>query len=108
MTDDEFKQLTSAVYKRVVKAFDYIDPDEAEASYQLDNVTITFKDKTIFVINRQPPVHQLWLATKEKGYHFFYDGVKQQWLSTKTKEEFFEVIKKSAKKHLDTPEDLNF
>ena len=44
-----------------------------EADYNLDSISICFGDGTRFVVNRQPPVKQLWLATKDKGYHFDYN-----------------------------------
>ena len=100
MDNVEFKQLTLKVYNQVMKIFDQLDPDDAEASFQLDNITISFRDKTIFVINRQPPVHQLWLATKNKGYHFNYDHASSSWISDRTGEEFFAVLLGSASKHL--------
>ncbi|MBL0691031.1 MAG: iron donor protein CyaY [SAR324 cluster bacterium] len=106
MDIDKFKRITKQLYKKVIDEFDKIDPDEAEANYHLDNISITFGDGTIFVINRQPPVYQLWLATKSKGYHFLYNDDSGKWLSTKTNEEFYLVLKTHADPYLSSS--LNF
>lgn len=35
---------------------------------------LSFENGSSMVINRQEPLHQIWLATKAGGYHFDYRG----------------------------------
>ena len=101
MDNKDFIELTTQIYEKVFSAFEGVDPDEAEADMHLDHVVIEFSDGTKFIVNRQPPVHQLWLATKTRGFHFNYDEEKQAWISDKEgHEEFFDVLEKHVSKHL--------
>ena len=69
MNPEDFNRLTKHIYNKVFKSFEKYDPNIVEADYNLDSISICFSDGTRFVVNRQPPVQQLWLATKDKGYH---------------------------------------
>ena len=77
MNSSDFNKLTKEVYDKVFLSFEKYDPDLVEADYNLDSISICFNNKTRFIVNRQPPVQQLWLATKDKGYHFDYDTKKK-------------------------------
>ena len=57
----EFNDLTKHIYNKVFESFEKYDPNLVEADYNLDSISICFGDGTRFVVNRQPPVKQLWL-----------------------------------------------
>ena len=103
MDQKEFKELTNQVYEQVFNAFEGVDPDEAEADMHLDHVVIEFGDGTKFIVNRQPPVQQLWLATKTHGFHFDYNEASKQWVSDKDQKEFFAVLEEHVSKHMGRP-----
>jgi CyaY protein len=42
-------------------------------------LTIEMDDGSKIILNRQPPVREIWLAAKSGGYHFAWDG--SQWFS---------------------------
>ena len=46
------------------------------------------------VINTQPPLHELWLASKAAGQHFRLVG--GQWRDTRDGQEFFAVLSAQA------------
>jgi CyaY protein len=94
ITDKEYQQLSDQALKRVLKAFDDEDPDEIEAESIPGVVTLQFGDGKKFILNRQPSVHQLWLAGGASGWHFDYDAEKGEWLSDKTHEELFALIER--------------
>ena len=96
MNVTKFTKLTKNVYDSVFASFESYDPDLVEADYNLDSITIGFYNGTRFVVNRQPPVQQLWLATKDKGYHFDYNEEKEKWVCNKTNKEFAEIFNKSV------------
>ena len=52
-------------------------------------INIRFKDKSVIVINTQPPLHEIWVAAKSGGYHYRWAGTLAQplWLDTKTGKE---------------------
>jgi CyaY protein len=107
MNTSQFNQLTKKVYDTVFRSFESYDPDLVEADYNLDSISICFQDGTRFVVNRQPPVKQLWLATKNKGYHFNYDEVKMKWICDRTNQEFTEVFNKSVSDLIKQPYQIN-
>lgn len=104
MLDEKtFNQLTVQVYNQVYQAFENIDPDDAEADFNLDNISVLFRDGKRFVVNRQPPTRQIWLATDKKGLHFNYDMQKQQWICDKNGSEFFEYLNECVSAKLGYP-----
>lgn len=42
------------------------------------------------VVNKQPPLHEIWLAARRGGYHFKWSG--RDWRDTKDHAEFFERL----------------
>lgn len=103
MKDSEFVQRTQKLYDRVFDAFDDIDPDVAEADETSDNVKITFANGTVFVLNRQRPLHQVWLATKKNGYHFNLDEAQDVWICDKTGKELMSLLSEEISAQLGQP-----
>ncbi|MDT8445526.1 MAG: iron donor protein CyaY [bacterium] len=103
MKDSEFVQRTQKIYDRVFDAFDEIDPDLAEADESSDNVRITFANGVVFVLNRQRPLHQVWLATKKNGYHFNLDEGQDAWICDKTGKELFSLLAEEISGQLGKP-----
>ncbi len=106
MNEQEFKIETQKLYSKVMAAFEDIDPDLAEADFHLDNIAITFPGNIKFIVNRQPPVHQIWLATKDRGLHFNFDASRQAWICDHSGEEFYETFNNAVMKIIKKP--LNF
>jgi CyaY protein len=97
MTDSEFMDRAEQLLREVEQACDRIN-DETDAD--LDNqrvggmVTITFVNRSQIVVNLQKPLHEVWLAARDGGYHFKWsDG---GWQDTKGQGDFFEVLTRSA------------
>ena len=100
MEESEFKLKSGDVYNKIMNAFDDIDPDDAEPFFHLDNITITFRNGVKFIVNRQTPARQIWLATKKKGLHFNYNAEKSQWLCSKTSSELFRTLSEAILEEL--------
>lgn len=108
MIDEKiFKQITTKMYDQIFDAFDDYDPDDVEADANLDNVSITFANGIKFIINRQTPVRQIWLATKKEGLHFTYNEENGQWIDPKSGEEFYKVFSKNVSEMLGKPFELS-
>ena len=58
--------------------------DDAESDLDYDNngamMTIKCPDRSQIILTRQPPVKQLWVATRSQGLHFDYDEAKAGWV----------------------------
>ncbi|HSG03739.1 MAG TPA: iron donor protein CyaY, partial [Marinobacterium sp.] len=58
--------------------------DDAESDLDYDNngamLVIKCPDRSQIILTRQPPVKQLWVATRTQGLHFDYDEATEQWV----------------------------
>jgi len=91
--DKQFYQLGSNLLQSLEVALEAADDAfdlDLDVERQGGNViNIRFKDKSVIVVNTQPPLHEIWVAAKSGGYHYRWDGTmaKPLWLDTKTGKE---------------------
>ncbi|MBI3991683.1 MAG: iron donor protein CyaY [Candidatus Lambdaproteobacteria bacterium] len=88
MSESEFRTLAGKIYARIDKAFEAVDPDDAECEISQGALTISLPDGAKWILSQQPPVRQLWLAVASLGraYHFDYDTVRDVWIDDKAPE----------------------
>ena len=71
-----------------------------ESDNDLDNqrvggmLTITFVNRSQIVVNLQKPLHEVWLAARDGGYHFKW--IEGRWQDTKGQGEFFAMLTRCA------------
>jgi CyaY protein len=87
MEEKEYRQLVDRTFSALQRAFDDVDPDDAEYEYSQGAVTITFKDASRCILSTQPSVRQIWLAAASRGvaHHFNYDPSNGRWMDDKGK-----------------------
>ncbi|MBU3662259.1 MAG: iron donor protein CyaY [Bacteroidetes bacterium] len=91
--DKQFYQLGSNLLHSIEVAFEAADDAldlDLDVERQGGNViNIRFKDKSVIVVNTQPPLHEIWVAARSGGYHYRWAGTmaKPLWLDTKTGKE---------------------
>ena len=95
MNDSEYHQKVDQLLIRIEEALDECEVDidyESAASI----LTLIFLDGSKIIINKQAPLHQVWVATKFNGHHFnFQDGV---WIDERTDCEFWSFINQAVSK----------
>lgn len=74
-----YRQWVDQVFARVDAAFEDADPDLAESSLSQGTLTITFKNQHRFIISPQTPVRQIWVAFKDRAWHFDWHPTTNQW-----------------------------
>jgi CyaY protein len=96
MNDTEFHQLVDQMLEQIEQM---IDDSGADIDYETTGnvMTLDFEDRSQIVINRQEPMHEIWLASKSGGYHFQYTD--QQWICSKTGLELLALVKQECSKH---------
>ena len=57
-------------------------------------VSASFENGSKIIINRQEPLHQVWLATKQGGYHFDLKG--DEWICDRSGETFWDLLEQAA------------
>ena len=100
MTDLEYMDRADALLQAIEARCDELnDTTDADIDNQRVGgmITMVFADGSQIVVNLQKPLHEVWLAARSGGYHYtFADGA---WRDTKTGEDFFERLSKSATEH---------
>ncbi|WP_445395201.1 iron donor protein CyaY [Zobellella sp. An-6] len=95
MKDSEFHALADAIYRHIEECIDQSGED-IECETVGGVMTLTFENGVKFVINRQEPLHQIWLATRENGHHFAYrDG---QWIDNRQGHELLGWVSLQARR----------
>ncbi|MEM1110869.1 MAG: iron donor protein CyaY [Pseudomonadota bacterium] len=83
LSDVEYEEQIEATIQALEEALDEVEDD---VDYELGGgiLTVTFTNGTTIVVSRQPPVKQLWLATRSGGYHYEFDTDANDWKDTRT------------------------
>lgn len=88
--DKQFHQLGSNLLQSIEVALEAADDAldlDLDVERQGGNViNIRFRDRSVIVVNTQPPLHEIWVAAKSGGYHYRWAGTVASplWLDTKT------------------------
>jgi len=53
-------------------------------------LTLTFQNASKVIINKQAPLHEVWVATKFNGHHFVLNG--ESWTDKRSGEEFWQFL----------------
>ncbi|MFD2165734.1 iron donor protein CyaY [Thalassotalea euphylliae] len=61
---------------------------------------LSFKNGTKIIINKQAPLHEIWVATKFNGHHFAYQD--EQWIDKRGGDEFWQFLSAAVSKQADT------
>lgn len=93
LSDPDYHAAADRLLARVERQCDdwlqqgVIDIDTSRAGGMLE---LAFPNGTKAVINKQPPLHEMWLAARGGGYHFRY--VEGAWRDTRDGREFFDRL----------------
>lgn len=100
LTDAQFREQTDAVLTRIEATIDrwlqddVIDIDTQRTGGLLELSLPGPQGASKLIINKQPPLHELWLAARGGGFHFkFVDGA---WRDTRDGVEFFARLAEQA------------
>jgi CyaY protein len=80
LDEKRYRHLLDDAYARVDRAFEDVDPDVAEVSISQGSLTITFLQKQRLMLTPQPSPRQLWVAFRDRAWHFDWDAAQARWL----------------------------
>lgn len=90
MTETEFILHTDSLFNDLMTQIDELDTDtDFDCLISGNLLTIECEESGKIVINRHNANQELWLASKEGGYHFSF--LAEKWL-TKDGKEFFTLL----------------
>ena len=100
--DKQFYQLGNNLLHSIEVALEKAD-DELDLDLDIERqggnvINIRFKDKSVIVVNTQPPLHEIWVAAKSGGYHYRWAGTLANpiWIDTKTGKELLSDLSEFA------------
>ena len=63
-------------------------------------LTLTFKNNSKVIINKQAPLHEIWVATKFNGHHFVLTN--DSWTDKRSGEEFWQFLSNAVSTQAET------
>jgi CyaY protein len=97
LNDAEYQRLANAVLASIEATLDrWLQDDIIDIDAQRTGglLELSLPDGSKIIVNTQPPLHELWLATRAGGYHFKHVG--GAWRDTRDGVEFFERLSAQA------------
>ena len=97
LSDAEYQRLAHAVLARIESQADrWLQDDVIDIDTQRTGglLELSFPGGSKIVVNTQPPLQELWLASRRGGFHFRWaDGA---WRDTRDGGEFFALLSREA------------
>ena len=78
MDESEFNRRVDDILEHIE---DVIEDSGADIDYETAGgiLTLSFENDSKIIINRQTPVRQIWVATRQGGFHFVHNQDSDQW-----------------------------
>ena len=89
LADARFLAIEEAVEAAVERSGVDIDADTSGGV-----LTLTFENKSKIIINKQAPLSQIWVATRENGLHFELQG--ETWIDNRFGHELKALLTKAC------------
>lgn len=95
MNDSEFHQRADSLWLTIEEHLDNWD-GESDIDCEINGgvLTLSFENGSKIIINRQEPLHQVWLATKNGGYHF--NLREETWICDRSGGEFWQLLEQAS------------
>jgi CyaY protein len=104
MNDSQYHQMVDDVLVALEEA---LDECEVDIDYESAGgiLTLIFLNGSKIILNKQAPLHQIWVATKYNGHHFSFKDPK--WIDERTGAEFYEFMDAAASRQAEQPIKFN-
>ena len=98
MNGSQFHHLADRVFAHIESI---LDASELDLDYERVGSIfyLYFPDGTKIIINKQEPLHELWLATPENGFHFQYQN--NTWVDKRSDQKFYQLLTTTCQKLLE-------
>ncbi|MEP7070214.1 MAG: iron donor protein CyaY [Usitatibacter sp.] len=88
MTESEFHRVVDAVLARIEASVE--NADALDVDLESGILTITCRDASRVIVNRQTPNREIWVAARSGGFHFI--SREGAWHDTRSGEELFACL----------------
>ena len=80
LDEKQYRRLLDETFARIDRAFENVDPDLAERNLSQGALTVTMKGSQRLILSPQPSPRQLWVAFRDRAWHFDWDEARSRWL----------------------------
>lgn len=98
MKDHQYHALVDAFFQYVEDTLDESYPD-IDCSRNGGVLTLSFENQSKVILNKQEPLHQIWVATRENGFHFELQG--EHWIDNRFGHELKALLSDACSKQAD-------
>ena len=99
MNDSQYNLIAEALLLEIEEA---IEDSGVDIDYEAVGglLTLTFKNNSKVIINKQAPLHEIWVATKFNGHHFVLND--DSWTDKRSGEEFWQFLSNAVSTQAET------
>ena len=97
LSDVDYQRETGLLLARIEAAADrWLQEDLIDIDTQRTGglLELSFPNGSKIIINTQPPLHEVWLAARDGGFH--YRWAAGQWVNTRDGSEFVQALSQHA------------
>ena len=97
LSDMDYQRETGLLLARIEAAADrWLQEDLIDIDTQRTGglLELSFPNGSKIIINTQPPLHEVWLAARDGGFH--YRWAAGQWVNTRDGSEFVQALSQHA------------
>ena len=80
LDEKQYRRLLDETFARIDRAFENVDPDLAESNVSQGALTVTMQGGQRLILSPQPSPRQLWVAFRDRAWHFDWDEAQSRWL----------------------------
>jgi CyaY protein len=80
LDEKTYRHLLDDIFARIDAAFERVDPDLAEVALSQGTLTVTYPGNQKLMLTPQPSPRQLWVAFRDRAWHFDYDQADARWM----------------------------
>ena len=106
MTESQYHQMLDDLFIRIEEALDELESVDIDYESGEGILTVILPDQSRIILNKQPPLLQLWVATKFNGHHFNFTE-NGEWIDERFGGEFYAFFDEALSKQAGTPISLN-
>jgi iron donor protein CyaY len=95
LDEKKYRHLLDDTLAQIDHGFDDVDPDLAESNLSQGALTVTMRGKQRLVLSPQPSPRQLWVAFRDRAWHFDWNEARRCWLDDRGQDiEVFALVAK--------------
>ncbi len=93
MNDSQYNLITDALLLAIEEA---VEESGVDIDYEGVGglLTLTFKNTSKIIINKQAPLHEIWVATKFNGHHFICEN--NRWIDKRSGDELWQFLSQAV------------